>query len=216
MLFISSFLSSFVFLMIGLRQQALSIYSLELDYSLGLHKYSGYIQYQIGGFTNFADGYNATLHFPNSELRFPFDIIPLEAQVNLTFKDRFKLSFSHLSNFQQQKAGILKDSDWLDSLDRKDVYSESTAVLHFLDNRIQAEYLLNKASLLKGSSTLFYLGIMYQEQNLSYTASELTQISPEDSTIEPIYVSGNVISYQTKLKAPYLVFRKKTHFDNFL
>ncbi len=184
---------------------------MSLETTLGYQTLSGYSTYQIGGNTNFDKEGTTTFHFPISELKFPINAGLTSFKLAWEPMERLQLVGQVGSNFNWAYAGSLEDSDWLEDVTQKDIFSTSRADLRVSQGLGSVVYRLNRVR----DRGDFWLGFLYHEQTLDYLASQLTQVSLTDESVEPILVTGNVIGYQRTTKIHYVTLSSEYRFGAF-
>ena len=121
-------------------------------------------------------------HFPISELKFPLDVFMFYANLNLTFIDRITIHFNVRKNIHN-KAGKMKDSDWVPYPDVKTIYSESTARLNAIFTEADLSLRLFTVSFFS-----LVLGAGFTHQYFYYWCSDTAQTSILSNT--PPYIGS--------------------------
>lgn len=141
-----------------------------LDLENGFQRYFFYTRYRIGGMT-YSRGGALPYHFPISELRFPIEVFMFYANLNLTFIDRITIHFNVRKNIHN-RAGIMKDTDWVPYPGVKTIYSESTARLNAIFTEADLSVRLFTVSFFS-----LVLGAGFSHQYFYYWCSDTTQTS---------------------------------------
>lgn len=158
-----------------------------LDIDNGFERYNFYTQYQIGGMTlvrtatGLAGGFQ---NFPVSRLRFPLDVFTAYANLDLTLADRVTIHYRVRKNITD-RAGMMKDSDWIPFPNLLTIYSESPARLNAV---------ITDADLVIRIFTLSFFTLKaaagYSHEYLYYRCSDVFQKSIFDPGNPPFYISG--------------------------
>lgn len=165
----------------------------------------GISAYQIGGNVNFHNEGKYFLHFPVSELVFPVNYKSLNLGLRFCYPGkRIQLYFNGSSTFGNQYLGKLEDSDWINSTDKKDIFSVS-------DTHGCLDSFIIGASVLIDQHNFFYsklyTGIEIQYSKQYFIASNLYQYSPSDLDSTPISFKGNVLTFKRETMIPYIVLQ---------
>lgn len=177
------------------------------DVAAGLGQLGGQTTYQIGGTISTPSG-TGKVHFPISELEFPFDVYMGTLKASVGFAEKLKLSASVKKNITDD-AGKMKDSDWgawwLDGngwaeQGTLDIYSESDADLDALILDVNLRYRLHRG---------FFVGLGYIHQNFDYEISNLHEWYPSSTyyfgvDLPHYRLGGQVLTYEVTYNIPYI------------
>lgn len=174
----------------------------EIDLQIENGYRAGDITYQIGGEVIFNNYERTFVHFPISELKFPFDCFmgSLETHVYYDQKIEGYLDFSKNLNDPSTK---MEDSDWLIP-NEKTIYSESNAFLETWDLEVGFRKEVNSWQK-KNFCLTMALGMGYIYQHTEWEMSNLDQWNPQNSGLEHYYHDDGIIgSYEVQVHMPYI------------
>ncbi|OHD63555.1 MAG: hypothetical protein A2176_07165 [Spirochaetes bacterium RBG_13_51_14] len=157
----------------------------------GFERYFFYTKYRIGGKTYSRDGV-FLYHFPISELKFPLEAFFFYANLNLTVVERLTIHFNVRKNIQN-KAGVMKDSDWFPFPGLKTVYSESDVRLNAVITDADLSVRLFTVSFFS-----MRLGAGFMHQYLYFWCSNTEQVSLLNPARPYIKLPCKTITYEVQ------------------
>lgn len=197
-----------------------------LSIELGLQKYFGYTQYQIGGHVVLADGTEGFVWSPLSQLKFPMEVFMLSMDLKWQASPKLRFNFNIKTNINKESDGKMEDSDWGiwygtypgANYSTLDVFSESTAKLKswIIDGNFDYQ-LIKEPKIFRLS-----LGAGFLYQNFDYEVFDLTQWYPSytqySGFLPPQYgskidIAGKVLTYKVEYNIPYIQINPEIKLD---